>query len=298
MRPAPYSAHEIFVAPARARPQLWRLLVTLAVAALAFFGLNSAVGAILSRVFPDLWWTIAQDGVTGTTPVGLLFILYWFGIMAVATGLAVRVVQGRSPAGLIGPWRLFLGQFIRVFGAVLVLSIVVAALPPYDYGGPLKPNLAFGLWASLLPLAIPAIFVQVATEEIVFRGFLQQSLAARFRQPVIWLCLPSALFAAGHYAPTDMGDTALLYVGWTFAFGVMMADLTARAGTLGPAIAIHFVNNLAAILLVSLPDSLNGLALYLVPYDLSEGSGAQAWLMVDFAAVIVMWLTARVVLRR
>ena len=65
-----------------------------------------------------------------------------------------------------------------------------------------------------------------------------------------------------------------------------------------PAIAIHFVNNLAAILLVSLPDSLNGLALYLVPYDLSEGSGAQAWLMVDFAAVIVMWLTARVVLRR
>ena len=298
MRSAPYSAHEIFVAPARAQPQLWRVLATLVVAVFAFFGLDAAVDAILSALFPDLWWQIARDGVSGTTPTGLLFILFWFGIMALAVGLAVRVVQARSPLGLLGPWPLFTHQFVRVGGVALALMAIIGVLPPYDYGGELVPNLAFWPWLALLPLSVPAILVQVATEEIVFRGFLQQSLAARFRHPAIWLCVPSGLFALGHYAPEEMGDLTYLYMLWTFIFGVAMADLTARSGSLGPAIALHFVNNVTAILIISLPDSLNGLALYVVPSDWHQGASGKAWLMGVLAGIIVMWLAARIVLRR
>ena len=36
---------------------------------------------------------------------------------------------------------------------------------------------------------------------------------------------------------------------WAGAFGIAAADLTARCGTLGPAIALHFGNNLCAALI-------------------------------------------------
>ena len=36
-------------------------------------------------------------------------------------------------------------------------------------------------WAAWLPLVLPALLVQTAAEEIAFRGYLMQGLAARFR---------------------------------------------------------------------------------------------------------------------
>ncbi|WP_158965194.1 CPBP family intramembrane glutamic endopeptidase [Chachezhania sediminis] len=294
-----YPEHEILVGPVRARPEIWRILATLAAAFVAFYGLDSLLNGVLSAVLRDRWWTwLRDDGLTGSTAPGLLILLYWFGVMGVALALGVRLVQARGPQTLLGPASLFVPQFVRVFLYCAGVTAVIGILPPYDFGDPLVPNMELGRWIAFLPLAIPAVLVQVGTEEVIFRGFLQQSLAARFNRPWVWMAVPSALFALGHYAPDEMGDSAVLYVLWSFTFGVLMADLTARAGTLGPAIAVHFVNNLVAILFISLPDSLNGLALYLTPYDLSEGVDAQGWLLVDLAGIIVMWLAARLALRR
>ena len=77
-----------------------------------------------------------------------------------------------------------------------------------------------------------------------------------------------------------------------------LADLTARAGTLGPAIAVHFVNNASPFLLVSLPDDLSGLSLYLGSFSMGDEAMMRAWLPVDFAFMIVSWLTARLAIRR
>ena len=85
---------------------------------------------------------------------------------------------------------------------------------------------------------------------------------------------------------------------WAGMFGLLMADLTARAGTLGPAIAVHLANNASALLLVSLPDSLNGLALYVTPIPMSDTELLRIWMPVDFAMFIVFWLAARLAIRR
>jgi hypothetical protein len=53
--------------------------------------------------------------------------------------------------------------------------------------------------------------------------------------PVSLLILPALLFAMGHSLPAEAGDNALLIALWAGLFAVLMADLTARAGTLGPA---------------------------------------------------------------
>jgi hypothetical protein len=67
---------------------------------------------------------------------------------------------------------------------------------------------------------------------------------------------------------------------------------------LGPAIAVHFWNNVSAILIISLPDGLSGLALYLTPFSMNDTAQIRAWLPVDFAITLVFWLAARLAIRR
>lgn len=290
-----YRAHETLVAPGRAKSHIWRILAGLGIIAGVSYALN--LGAFLLI----LQLTSAADlaaVVQGSTPAAMLLVLVTFGFMALGAGLAARLLQGRSFVSLIGPLAPMLHQFTQVFLRLLIVFGIVLLLPPYDFGAPLVPNVALPLWLGLLPLSLLAVLVQVSAEEVVFRGYLQQALAARFQNPLIWLLLPAAMFGLAHYMPQEAGDNAWLLCLWAMGFGLVTADLTARAGTLGPAIAVHFFNNIVALLIVASPSSLNGLGLYLLPYDLSDVAGLRPWLLVDCATMLVAWLVARLAIRR
>ncbi|UWR24262.1 CPBP family intramembrane metalloprotease [Sulfitobacter sp. S190] len=235
---------------------------------------------------------------TGSTPQAMYWILFSFGLITAAVVFVTQTVHRRAGISVLGRLDLLLPQMARVFVVLLVLMIALAVLPPYDMGGPLTPNMAPGLWATLLPISLLAVFVQISAEEVLFRGFLQQQLAARFSSPLIWMVVPSALFAIGHYQPSEAGSNALLITLWAGMFGMLMADLTARAGSLGPALVVHFLNNVVAMLITSVPDSLSGLALFLAPFGLGDEEALRAWLPVDFAMMVVFWLGARLALRR
>ncbi|WP_243470744.1 CPBP family intramembrane glutamic endopeptidase [Ruegeria denitrificans] len=260
-----------------------------------YVALNTVLFAIVGHlVQPEQ----AQGLLYGTSPMATLILLLSFGFLTLGVAIAVRQMQHRSLAAIMGPRNLFLHQFWQVLRALVILGVVMAALPPYGFGEDLTPNLALSTWLLLLPVSVIAVLIQTSAEEILFRGYIQQSLAARFRSPVIWMGLPSVLFAAGHYAPGVTGENALLVALWACIFGLLAADLTARSGTLGPAIALHFLNNAVALLFVSLPETLSGLALYLLPVDMAETGALRQWLIVDFAVMIISWLTARLALRR
>ena len=53
-----------------------------------------------------------------------------------------------------------------------------------------------------------------------------------------------------------------------------------------------------AMLVVSMPGDLSGLALYHAPFGLADEAEVRAWLPVDFAHMIVAWLAARLAIRR
>jgi membrane protease YdiL (CAAX protease family) len=290
-----YDAHDVLVAPGRAKPQLWRLLLGLGLIAAVSYLLNTVVFVFLMR-FTALPWQ--EDLVQGDTPAAMLVLLLTFGFLTLGAGLAARVLQGRSLLSMVGALGPLLWQFRTVSLALLITYGVILVLPPYDFGAPLVPNLGFWPWLGLLPLSLLAVLVQVSAEEVVFRGYLQQALAARFKSPVIWLVAPSALFGLAHYMPAEAADNAWLLCLWAMAFGLVTADLTARAGTLGPAIAVHFVNNILALLIFGSPSSLSGLALYLLPYELSNVAQLRPWLLVDCAMMLISWLVARLAIRR
>ena len=228
----------------------------------------------------------------------MLAMLGGFGFVTAGVFVAARLLQNRSLFSIAGEPRELVRQFIRVSLYLLILAGVMLLLPPYQMDAPMEANLPVLIWLALLPFSVLALLLQTSAEEILFRGYIQQSLAARFRHPLIWLVLPSVLFALGHYLPAEAGDNAVLIAIWAGMFGLLMADLTARAGTIGPAVAVHFFNNFTALLLFSSPTSLNGLALYLLPYEMSDAEALRPWMAVDFAIMIVGWLVARLAIRR
>ena len=294
-----YAPHETLVRPARAFPELWRFAVGLGLAAATMISLNmmfiSMLGSLLA---PDRLEAFLAGLRMSSTPITTIISLASFGFMTIGVCFAAYIMQSRPPISLIGPWHATVAGFWVVCRALIIVYVVLLILPPWDMGGPLVPNLAFGTWIALLPVSLLVVLIQASAEEIVFRGYIQQQLAARFSSPWLWMVLPSALFGFAHYTPAEAGGNAVLIGLWATLFGLLMADLTARSGTLGPAIAVHFVTNVSALLLTSLPDTLSGLALYTVPFTLADEAEMRVWLPVDFAVMIVTWLAARLALRR
>jgi membrane protease YdiL (CAAX protease family) len=291
-----YPAHVPFVAPARARPELWRLLVglvlTLVVYALcvaAIFGLV----VVWSGMDGAQSWLEEMSGRSG--PTGTLLLLATFVGMALGPMLAVRLLHHRGIRSLFGPYR----TLVWHFGITLLICVAVfavTALIPTPMLTPL-PNIELSLWLSFLPLALVGVLIQTGAEEVLFRGYLQQQLAARFASPILWMVLPSAIFAALHYQPEVMGDNTWLMMGAVFVFALLAADLTAVTGNIGASWAMHFVNNAVAILVMASDGPLSGLALYLAPISPASAEIRQLFYL-DIATTIALWAVIRRVLRR
>lgn len=293
-----YSAHEMLVAPARASFSWWRFAAALVLAFVLYITFNQMFFTAVFRAFGGGSTAFYDDLFTGTTTVSMLLVLFSFVFMTLAISLSSRALHQRPLRSMLGPLPLLVTDFRRVSVMMVLLLGVLFILPPWDMGGPLISNQPIGLWIMLLPISLLAVLIQVSAEEIVFRGYVQQQLAARFRSPLVWMLLPAALFALGHYLPQEAGSNALTIALWAGLFGVLMADLTARSGSLGPAIAVHLWNNVSAMLIVGLPDNLGGLALFHAPFSMQDEAQMAAWLPVDFALMIVSWLAARLAIRR
>ncbi|MEP3300119.1 MAG: type II CAAX endopeptidase family protein [Pseudoruegeria sp.] len=289
-----YRPHDQFVDPARKMPQLWRLVVGLVIVGVLYLiaGTTLFTAVIGLSLNPS---AMLAEAISGN-PLITLALLIGFGFMTLGTMIAARLLHKRTPSTLIGPISIVITNFVLALIAALAMQLLVFLLPPYVMP-PLIHNLAPPTWFALLAISLPALFIQVSAEEILFRGYIQQQLAARFRSPLIWMVLPSVLFAVGHYDPASSGENAVLMVLWALMFGLLAADLTARTGNLGAAIALHFVNNAFAILLIAPPGPLSGVALYTLPFELSELPLADPLILIDLGVVLCSWLAIRIALK-
>jgi membrane protease YdiL (CAAX protease family) len=290
-----YSEHAPFVAPARACPQLWRLATGLLLTG-AVYALGIAAVFLLIVAWSGMdgaqRWMAEMAGRSG--PTGTLLLLATFGGMALGPMAAVKLLHRRPVLTLFGPlprlWRHFL-----VTAGLCAAVYAVSSLLPLPSMTPL-PNLEPALWASFLPLALVGVLIQTGAEEVLFRGYLQQQLAARFSSPLVWMVLPSAIFAGLHWQPEIMGDNAWLMMAAVFVFALLAADLTAVTGSIGAAWGLHFVNNALAILIVATDGPLSGLALYVAPVAPSS-EDIRPLFYLDIATTVALWAVARLVLR-
>lgn len=295
-RPAAYAPLAAFAAAARPRHEAWRsALGTLAIGALyigaiiGFFMLVEQVRGAFAAM------QLSNAIAAGSSPAGLIGLLYSFAPMAIATFAVTRMLHGRSAATLFGPPAQALSDGLRV--ALPLMALWLLLLPLSASGPDIGRHLTPLQLLSWLPLALPALLVQTGAEELVFRGYLTQQLAARFRAPLVWMLLPAALFGWLHYSPATFGPNAPWMALWAAGFGLLAADLTARTGSLGAAIGFHFATNFSAMFLVGLYGNLDGLALYNLVINSRDPAQLLPWLALDAAAMGVSWLVARLMLR-
>jgi uncharacterized protein len=137
---------------------------------------------------------------------------------------------------------------------------------------------------------VPALFLQVAAEEIAFRGYLQGMLAARFRSRLVWWLLPAVAFGALHWNPAEFGANAPLVVAAATLMGLVFGDVTARSGSLALAIGLHLANNAFAVLVIATPSALSGFALYLSPVDTGDPAAMRAGILANMALIAAVWL--------
>ncbi len=292
-----YSAHSDFVAPAKTHPALWRLVVGLIVAAAiylgAIIGIVALVNLLASPEQSTRWLAQMQ---AGQGPIGALLMLSTFPAMALGAVAAAALLHRRGPLTLFGPWQIAIEHFKTGFSTAMIIILVVTGL--FALIVPLDPGMGTRPWVALLPVVVIALFVQTGAEELLFRGYIQQQLAARFSNPWVWMVLPSVLFGALHFDPSNIGPAALLMVAAATMFGLFAADLTARTGTIGAAWGFHLANNAAAFLLVSLPDNLGGLSLYTTRFGMADTAFVIPAILLDIATTVGIWFAIRWALGR
>ncbi len=285
-----------YVAPARLRPQLWRLGLGLGLVLgtyILWMGLMVAIIALM-RGADAVEQALGAIGV-GDSPGSLVLLLLTFVGMALGAFAATRWLHHRPIASLFGPRAVVLRDFAIGLGIFMALALpgIIWFFATLD----LTRGVAWSVWLTFLPLALLGLLIQTGAEELVFRGYMQQQLAARFASRWMWMVLPSVLFGLVHYAPAEMGNSAWPIVFVTGFFGLIMADLTARSGSIGMAWGLHFANNALAILLFTTGEALDGLALYRLPFSASDTEAILPMLGVDVIGMIIMWGLCRLALR-
>lgn len=309
--PRPYAnwftpAFESYIRPAHAYPSLWRTFLAMLVGFLVYvtgafvvlylfafwvFEVIDPSRAFELRVIRNAFQQTALPELSdGGTPEAMALMLATFIPIGLAVWVMVRLHR-RGFRSLLGPRPGFLRNFAYAFAVVALFHLPFVAYGAFVTGMPGHSfKVPVSVWLFNLSWALPLILIQTSSEELVFRGYLQQQLAVRARNPLIWMLLPSLLFGLGHGNPDTPLEAWRDYVIWATLFGLIAADLTRVTGSLAAAMGMHFANNAFVMLWVGTDDGFGGLALYWLPPD-AIGPGPPIW--AELVVLLLIWALTR-----
>lgn len=201
-------------------------------------------------------------------PAGALreFVVANLGILVMLIGLAfaVRAVQRRPLLTLVTPrerfdwyraWQGFAVSIVLAGGAFVVEALLYP--DRYTFTADMRQ------WLVFIPVVLLLTPLQAATEELVFRGYVMQSLRSFIQNPFVIVALSSLLFMLPHLWNPE-ADHGLLVVADYLLIGAFFALITLRDGRLELAIGAHAATNVFIALLAGYPNSvLNTPALFM-----------------------------------
>ncbi|MBM3340592.1 MAG: CPBP family intramembrane metalloprotease [Betaproteobacteria bacterium] len=210
-----------------------------------------------------LYFLLEADAPSGSLRE---FVVANLGILVMLAGLAaaVIVVQRRSLLTLVTPrgrfdshraWQGFAAAF-----AIMGLAFgVECVLYPDRYQ--FNPEAHRWLWFA--PVVLLLTPLQAATEELVFRGYLMQSLRSFTQSRWLIVGLTSVIFMLPHLWNPEAAHGLLVVLNYVLV-AVFFALVTLRDGRLELAIGAHAAINVFIALIASYPDSvLNTPALFM-----------------------------------
>ncbi|MDO4897713.1 MAG: type II CAAX endopeptidase family protein [Rothia sp. (in: high G+C Gram-positive bacteria)] len=268
----------------------WTPLVELAIAAPVYLVLSLLVTVLLFvALFSDLDPAI-NSGVLGTlqtiqsaaleSPVMFAYVFGSVALMFPAMWLA-RIIMGPRPWGLVHSvaGRMRWGWLLMCLGIAALFFVVLPFGLDFALGSQLVASPTASGTKLILLLVLVALIVpfQAYAEELVFRGYLIQTLGRWLKHPAWAIVLPAPLFMLGH-AYDLWAQLSILVMGLAAGF------VTWRTGGLEAAIALHIVNNLVAMTL-----GIYGLADPFVQGGSTWGSLVSSVLTQGVFVLVVLW---------
>jgi len=198
-----------------------------------------------------------NTGMITNAPL-LNFVALMLGFVGLALTLYVsaRYIHRRAFLTLITPrarvdWRRLLIGFAFFFLLAALAGIVEALLFPGRYRFALNGT----EFLKFLPAVLVLLPIQTTSEELLFRGYLMQSIGLWIHRPLVSALLSSLMFMLLHLVNPEVGSgfwrMALVY----FGMGLLFALVTLKDNRLELAIGAHAANNLFAALFANYADS-------------------------------------------
>ncbi len=274
---------------ARPMEQLWRTVLGAVIIAAVWMAWSVALvliaagaGLVKREAFATLFG-LSETPLGYFDTVAVLMIAlatlwgFTFGVL-----LVLRLLHKRSLGTLLASNRRFSWTQLGI-GALIAAGYLAVSLGLSIAMGntPRRSELEIGTWlAMMVPFAL-VIFTQAASEELVFRGYLPQQLAARFGNSLLWGLVPSVAFGLLHAANAPGSPTyAAYYVVIATVMGLVMMAMVWRTGSLAAAMGFHCVNNLGALTIAGNDAGPSSVALFVwSPDELMRGASVELLLV-------------------
>ncbi len=112
----------------------------------------------------------------------------------------------------------------------------------------------------IAPVLLIIISLNAFMQEVLFRGFIDQSLVRGFKQTLPAFIVSAVLFSLWHIWNYEIAFGAIPYLLGLFVFGFSMSLITAKDGGIEAAIGIHAAWNVFVVLgvgstIITLPDT-------------------------------------------
>ena len=188
-----------------------------------------------------------------TTITGFAVIMLSIAAMLPATLLAVRLVHRRPLATLFTArpafgWRACGTSAAVTLATVAVLTVALAVVRPGTVEVVFEP----GAFFLFLPVVLALVPLQVAAEEVLFRGYVLQAVAWLTGRWWLRLLVPAALFTLVHIANNEFRTGGLWAAADYAAVALYLGYLALRGGGLEHAIGVHLGINSAFFAFVGL----------------------------------------------
>lgn len=165
------------------------------------------------------------------TALGFLLVPF-----AISAGRGASVREAAARLGLRRFHLTAIKWMFAAIGAYLLIAIVYTAIA----GEPEQEDIA-ETFGSLPVQILLIVFAASISEEVCFRGFLFGGLRERW-SPIVAALISGTIFGALHAL------TGLSAVPPLIAFGVVLALLYEKTGSIVPGILLHMLNNSIALI--------------------------------------------------
>ena len=159
--------------------------------------------------------------------------------------LVVRYIHQRPILSLITSlprldWKRLATGYLFFMVLIALTCAVEATLFPGRY------KLTFNAleWFKFFPLILILIPMQAATEEMLLRGYLMQSLGLLSRRTLVPVILSSLIFMSLHLANPEVKADLVLTLVYYFFVGLLFALVTVKDNRLELAIGAHAATNM------------------------------------------------------